>query len=95
MEHVFGCLLEMIFGGERGKWSLFGEEIDSAEHVAFGHCIREIALVASTMFRRGTNIPTDLAMLAKCGTRFGTNVGHNFGSRRSNWRSIEIVVAKE
>jgi hypothetical protein len=93
MEHIFGCLLEIIFGGERGEWSLFGEEIDS-EHVAFGHCIRKIAFVASIMFRRGTNIPTNLAMLAKCSTRFGTDVGHNFGARRSNWRSIEIVVTK-
>jgi hypothetical protein len=95
MEHVFGCLLGMTFGGERGKWgSLFGEEIDS-ENVAFGRCIRETALVASAMFRRGTNVPTDLAMLAKCGTRFGTDVGHNSGARRSNWRSIEVAVAKE
>jgi hypothetical protein len=73
----------------------FGEEVHS-ENVTFGHIVREVAFVASIMFRGGSNVPTDLAMLAKCSTSFGTNVGHNFdGARRSDWCSIEILVAKE
>jgi hypothetical protein len=87
-------LLEIIFRRERGKWNFFGEEVHS-ENVTLGHGVREIAFVASVMFRGGSNIPTDLTMLATRSTRVGTNVGHNFGARRSNWRSIEIVVTEE
>jgi hypothetical protein len=74
---------------------IFGEESHHSENVTFGHSVREIAFVASATFRGGSNAPTDLTMLAKCSASFGTNVGHNFGARRSNQCSIEIAVAKE
>jgi hypothetical protein len=94
MKHIFSSLLEIIFGSELGERNFFREEIDS-ENVTFGHSIREVALVAPIVFRRGTNIPTNLAVLAKGSTRVSTSVSDDFGAKGSNGSAIEIVVAKE
>jgi hypothetical protein len=47
------------------------------------------------MFRRGTDVPTNFAVLTKGGARFGGNVGHNFGTQRGDGDSIEIVISEE
>ncbi len=94
MKHVFGSLLEIILGGEGRKGNFFREEINS-EYVTFRHGIGKVALVAPIVFKRGPNVPANLAVLTECGTRSSTDVGDNSGAKRSNGCSIEIVVAEE
>ncbi len=93
MKHILCGLLEIVSVVDFGRGNFFREEIDS-ENVTFFHGIGEVTLVAAIVLKRGSDVPANFAMLAKCSTRFGTDVGHNFGARRSNWRSIEIVVTK-
>jgi hypothetical protein len=94
MKHIFSGLLEIIFGSELWERNFFREETDS-ENVTFGHSIWEVALVAPIVFRRGADIPTNLAVLAERSARFSTNVSDYFGAKGNNRSSIEIIVAKE
>ena len=94
MKHVFSCLLQVIDRGEGRKSDLFGKEI-YCECVAFLHGVLKITLVASVMFRRGTDVPTNFAMLTKGGAGFGGNVSHNFGTQRGDGDAIEIVIPVE
>ena len=64
MEHVFGRLLEVSGTGENGKGNFFWEEID-LEDITFLHCVLKVAAIAAVVFRGGTNVPADFAVLTK------------------------------
>jgi hypothetical protein len=79
VKHVFSCLFETFFWSEFGEGCLFWKQINS-ENVTFFHRIsREIAFVAAAMmFKWQSDVPPDFAMFTECGSRFGSNVCHNF-----------------
>ena len=72
----------------------FREEVN-IQDVTFSHGAGNITLIASVMFGRRTNVPTDLAMFTKGCTSVGASMSHNFGARQSNGCMIEIKVAKK
>jgi hypothetical protein len=94
MEHVFGSLLEIGVTGYSGKNNPFGEKIDF-EDVAFVHGVSEVALPATVVFERGTNIPTNRAVFAEGGAGFSRGMSDDLGSHGGNRSAIEIELAEE
>ena len=86
--------MEISLGSEFGKGDFFREEVNS-ENITFFHRIGKVTLVASIVFWRWANVPTNLAVLTKGGTGLGSHMCNYFGARRCDGYSIEIVVAKE
>ncbi len=94
VEHVFCGLFEVGITGDSGKNNLFGEEID-LEDIAFVHGVGEVALPASVVFQRGTNVPTNLAMFAEGRSNFSRGVGDDLGTHGSERSPIEIELAEK
>ena len=94
MKHILCGLLKIIRWSECGKSDFFGEEVDS-ENVMFFHGIGEVTFVAAIVLKGGSYVPSDFAVLAKCGAGFRSDMRDNFSARRSNRHSIEIIVAKK
>ena len=93
MEHVFGRLFEIIFLSDLAERNFFWEEIDSSENITDTHRVGEIAFVATTVFERRSNAPTDFTVLTEGSSRIGRNVSNNFGTERSKRAPIKIVIA--
>ena len=64
MKHIFSSLLQVCGVGEGGKRSFFWEKVHF-EHIAFLHRVWEVAAIAAIVFERGTNVPTNFAVLSK------------------------------
>ena len=94
MEHILSCLFEVVLRGDTRERNFLWEKID-LEDIALTHGIGEVTLVAAIVFRRGTNIPSDLAVLTEGGATVRSNVGDDSGAKDSNGSAVEVVVAKE
>ena len=57
--------------------------------------VGKIALPTTIMFERGTNIPTDFAMLAEGGASVSRSVGDDLRAHWSKWSPVEIEVSKK
>ena len=93
VKHVFSSLLEIVSCGDFGKRYFFREKIDG-EDVTLLHCVGEVAFVAPVVLGRWSDVPTNLAVLAKSGASFSSNMGNDFCARRSKRNAIKIVVSK-
>ena len=58
------------------------------------HGVWEVAAITAIVFGRGTNVPTNFAMLTKGASGGGGDVGNNFGAWRSQGSAIVVELSK-
>lgn len=93
MQHVLCCLLKVGSTCENGKRNFFWDEI-YFQDTLFLHGVGEVATVATIVFQRWTNVPTNFAVLSERGSGGSRDVGNNFCTRGSKGSAIVVELAK-
>jgi hypothetical protein len=76
MEHVFGGLLEICLSGESGEGNFVGEKVDFQD-ITFVECVVKVTFPAAVMFKGGTNVPTNFAVLPEGSACISGDMGNN------------------
>ena len=85
--------MKVGIAGELGEGDFLWEEIN-LEDVAFCHGVGEVTLPAAVVFKRWTDVPTDLAVFAEGRARFGGRVGDDSGAGRGERGAIKIKLTE-